>query len=95
MGRRDLRPVDAQNLAGWEHSRLRGETCFNERGFNAGRALYNGVLLGRPFRSVAKTFQVRVWRSLMDEWNALPAYARAALEERMGLDPLASSATPT
>ena len=86
-------PLMQQNLAGWERSRLRGETWFNERGFNAGRALYDGVLLGRPFRSVAKTFQVRVWRSLMGEWKALPEYARAALEEWMGRDPLASSAT--
>ena len=44
------------------------------------RALYDGELLGRPFRSVAKTFQVRVWRDLRRDWDALAAADRARLE---------------
>jgi hypothetical protein len=42
------------------------------RAFDAGRALYDGRLLGQPFRSVVKTFQVRVWRELLVAWAALP-----------------------
>jgi glutathione S-transferase len=73
-------PLMQQNHAAWERHRARGETRFNEAAFNAGRALYDGVLLGRPFRSVAKTFQVRVWRDLLDEWDLLPGRARSQLE---------------
>ena len=43
-----------------------------------------GELLGRPFRSVAKTFQVRVWRDLVAEFGALDAASRARLEVAIG-----------
>lgn len=65
-----------QNEMAYEAARERGESVFNERAFDQGRALYDGELLGRPFRSVAKTFQVRVWREIKDAWRALPAAAR-------------------
>ena len=55
----------------------RGERLFNERAFDAGRALYDGTLLGKPFRAVAKTFQVRVWRELQAAWLALRSDVRA------------------
>lgn len=72
-------PLMQQNHDAYERHRAAGETLFNESGFNRGRALYDGELLGRPFRHVAKTFQVRVWRSLLDAWAALPGGSRAAL----------------
>lgn len=79
-----------QNHDAWEHYRAAGETRFNEAAFNAGRAPYDGTLLGRPFRSVVKTFQVRVWRDLRREWEALDASDRARLDtllpEAHGLD---------
>ena len=73
-------PLMQQNRAAWERHRATGETVFNERAFDAGRALYDGELLGRPFRSVVKTFQVRVWRDLRRDWDALAAATRARLE---------------
>jgi hypothetical protein len=76
-------PLMQQNHAAWEAQRARGEGCFNEAAFDAGCALYDGVLLGRPFRSVAKTFQVRVWRDLRRAWDALEAADRARLLARM------------
>ncbi len=83
-------PLMQQNHVAWQRHRDAGETRFNEAAFDAGRALYDGSLLGRPFRSVAKTFQVRVWRELRAGWEALPAEARARLEARLpdghGLD---------
>ena len=57
-------PLMQQNERAYEEARARGETLFNERAFDRGRALYDGTLLGKPFRSVVKTFQVRVWRDL-------------------------------
>jgi glutathione S-transferase len=73
-------PLMQQNHDAWQRHRAAGETRFNERAFNAGRALYDGTLLGRPFRSVVKTFQVRVWRDLRAEWDALGAGHRTRLE---------------
>ena len=58
-------------------------TRFNEPAFDAGRALYDGRLLGQPFRSVAKSFQARVWRDQLAGWDALPDDARARLEARL------------
>jgi hypothetical protein len=52
---------------------------FNEKAFDAGRALYDGVLLGHPFRGVVKTFQVRVWQDLRRAWDGLAADDRARL----------------
>ena len=73
-------PLMQQNHDAWARHRAAGETRFNEAAFNAGRALYDGTLLGRPFRSVAKTFQVRVWRDLRAEWDALEPGHRTRLE---------------
>jgi glutathione S-transferase len=72
-------PLMQQNERAYEDARARGETVFNERAFDRGRALYDGTLLGRPFRSVVKTFQVRVWRDLEAAWEALAPEARGRL----------------
>ncbi len=83
-------PLMQQNHDAWERHRASAETRFNEAAFDAGRALYDGTLLGRPFRSVAKSFQVRVWRDLRADWDALDASDRARLERLLpsshGLD---------
>ena len=65
-----------QNEVAYEAARERSETVFNEPAFDQGRALYDGELLGRPFRSVVKTFQVRVWREIKATWGTLPPTAR-------------------
>jgi hypothetical protein len=86
----DLRPLLAvigrtfvslmqQNARAYEEAVARGERRFNEPAFDRGRALYDGTLLGRPFRAVAKTFQVRVWREIQGAWRALAADARERL----------------
>lgn len=70
-------PLMQQNHDAFARHRAAGETRWNEAAFDAGRALYDGTLLGRPFRSVAKTFQVRVWRDLRRAWDALAEAERA------------------
>ena len=72
-------PLMQQNERAYDEAIARGETAFNERAFNRCRALYDGTLLGQPFRSVVKTFQVRVWRDLRAAWQALDPTARATL----------------
>jgi hypothetical protein len=69
-----------QNERAYERHRAAGETRFNESAFNAGRAMYDGELYGQPFRSVAKSFQVRVWRDLRNEWDGLEVADRRRLE---------------
>jgi len=72
-------PLMIQNESAYAAACGAGETLFNEVGFNRRRALYDGALLGCPFRSVVKTFQVRVWRELCGAWNTLDADARRPL----------------
>ena len=64
-------PLMQQNEAAYCSALSRGQTLFNEAAFNSGEALYDGTLLGRPFRAVVKTFQVVVWRELCVQWDAL------------------------
>ena len=70
-------PLMAQNAAAYDVARAAGETLFNEAAFDRGRAIYRGTLLGLPFRSVVKTFQVRVWHELRSAWAMLDEDARA------------------
>lgn len=72
-------PLMVQNEAAYDAARAAGETLFNEAAFDRGRAIYQGMLLGRPFRAVVKTFQVRVWRELRDAWAMLDEPSRAQL----------------
>jgi len=65
-------PLMRQNAGAYQAERERGERLFNESAFDRGRSCYDGELLGKPFRSVAKTFQVRVWRELCAAWEVLP-----------------------
>jgi glutathione S-transferase len=71
-------PLMKQNESAYEAALAAGERDFNERAFDRGTACYDGVLAGHPFRSVAKTFQVAVWRRLKTEWAALSDEDRAA-----------------
>ncbi len=72
-------PLMQQNARAYDDACARGERTFNERAFERGRALYDGTLLGKPFRSVVKTFQVRIWRELRAAWDALDRDARTRL----------------
>jgi glutathione S-transferase len=73
-------PLMQQNHDAWRWHTAHGRTRFNEAAFDAGHGLYDGVLLGGPFRSVVKTFQVRVWQDLRRELDALGAVERARIE---------------
>jgi glutathione S-transferase len=81
-------PLMRQNEAAWEAARARGETRFNESAFDAGTSLYDGTLLGRPFRAVAKTFQVQVWRELRAAWAQLADADRRRVHDVAGGQPL-------
>lgn len=72
-------PLMIQNERAFLAACAAGEHLFNERAFDRGRALYDGTLLGRPFRAVVKTFQVQVWRELQAAFAALDAASQARL----------------
>lgn len=74
-------PLMRQNAAAHRALRAQGQKRFNERAFDAGEALYDGVLDGHPYRSVAKSFQARSWRDCQARWAALPAEAQTAFEK--------------
>jgi glutathione S-transferase len=72
-------PLMEQNERAYERHKVAGQTRFNEVAFDRNEALYDGELLGRPFRSVAKTFQVKGWRSLKARYLSLETAQRAVL----------------
>jgi glutathione S-transferase len=84
-----------QNAAAWARLSAEGETCFNERGFDRGRGLYDGVLDGHPFRAVVKTFQVKSWRVLRERWRTLDTESRARVEALMPTESLALDPSPS
>ena len=74
-------PLMQQNAAACERLRAAGQRRCNERAFNRGEALYDGVLDGVPFRSVAKSFQLRSWRDAQQRWRGLPLADRLWLQQ--------------
>ncbi len=72
-------PLMQQNERAYEKAVADGETLFNEAAFDDGRALYDGELLGWPYRSVVKTFQVRTWRDLRTRWGTLTSAERGVV----------------
>jgi glutathione S-transferase len=78
------------NHRAWADESRRGLTRFNEPAFERNEALYDGVMEGKAFRSVAKSFQARVWLDCLARWRALGADERKAvarlLPEDHGLD---------
>lgn len=88
-------PLMQQNEAAFREARAAGETLFNERAFAAGRALYDGELLGHPFRAVVKTFQVQVWRELRARFARLGPSQRPALPKTTERALDAQASTPS
>ncbi|MFT4613640.1 MAG: glutathione S-transferase [Bacteroidia bacterium] len=78
---RTFLPLMAQNESAYDKALTGGETLFNEAAFDQGRSLYDGELLGQPFRSVAKSFQVVVWRALKSHWADLAPAVQAQLRQ--------------
>lgn len=64
-------PLMQQNEVAYDQALSRGQHLFNEAAFDRGEALYDGKLMGYPFRSVVKTFQVVSWRALCQQWQSL------------------------
>lgn len=76
-------PLMQQNAAAHAQFQQQGQQRFNEAAFNAGEALYDGVLDGTPYRGVAKSFQARSWRDCLARWQQLAPSARDQLTALM------------
>lgn len=74
-------PLMKQNEAEYDKAVAAGQQLFNEEAFDSGQALYDGSLMGQPFRSVVKSFQVVTWRELLGEWQTLDTQSREQLLE--------------
>lgn len=72
-------PLMEQNSAAVLKEKSRAQKHFNEAAFDRGEALYSGMIGDHPFRSVAKTFQHRVWEELRNNFRKLPEEQRQAL----------------
>tara|TARA_R110001592_G_scaffold135779_1_gene352242 strand:+ start:7099 stop:8313 length:1215 start_codon:yes stop_codon:yes gene_type:complete len=74
-------PLMHQNEVAFEQHKAAGETLFNETAFWRRKSLYRGELDGQPFASVAKSFQVKVWREIKQSWKQLEPTDKAELGE--------------
>lgn len=74
-----------QNQKAYMLAKQQGISEFNELAFNQGKALYKGKLRGYPFKSVVKTFQVRVWQELCEEWQSLSFAHQQTIKSHMEL----------
>ena len=77
-------PLMQQNEAAYRRFCAQGQTQFNEAAFDSNEALYEGELLGKPFRHVAKSFQVPVWQTICQSWAELSETEKENLEQRYG-----------
>lgn len=77
-----------QNERAFINAEANGQTRFNEAAFDAGQALYAGKLRGYPFRTVIKSFQVRPWRELKQQWRTLSDTNKALVKQHMQLTEL-------
>lgn len=75
-------PLMQQNGAAHTAAVARGQRRFNEEAFDRHEALYDGSLLGLPFRAVAKSFQVVTWQELCEQWRGLEDTARRELTQQ-------------
>jgi len=76
-------PLMQQNETAYKAWLDKGETLFNEAAHDQGRALYEGKLLGYPFRMVVKTFQVQVWRDIVSELSTFNIGQRTELKRKL------------
>jgi Glutathione S-transferase, C-terminal domain len=74
-----------QNQKAYALAKQQGVSEFNELAFDQGKALYTGKLRGYPFKSVVKTFQVRVWQELCEQWQDLSSEQQQTIKSHMEL----------
>jgi glutathione S-transferase len=74
-------PLMQQNENAYEKHYKQGQRLFNEQAFDHNEALYDGEVDGKPFRSVAKSFQVASWRELVSRWNSLEDQERKLITD--------------
>lgn len=74
-------PLMQQNQSAYNTALGQGQTLFNEAAFDRGEALYEGSLLGMPFRAGIKSFQIAVWRDICHSWRSLDNSDRTQLQD--------------
>ena len=79
-------PLMRQNAAAHARMKQAGVTRFNEPAFDRGEALYDGVIDGHPYRTVAKSFQARAWSDCLKRWHQLSSADRAKVQALLPTD---------
>ncbi|MBU3913938.1 glutathione S-transferase C-terminal domain-containing protein [bacterium] len=83
-------PLMKQNYKAYREYKEKGEILFNEKAFWEGASQFDGILDGHPFRSVVKTFQVKIWLGIRNQWTGLSDSDQQSLEKLLpnnhGLD---------
>jgi len=76
-------PLMEQNAQAMENYEAKGQALFNEKAFDRNQSLYDGEIDGMPFKSVAKTFQRKVWRDLQNQAQQLNQEDKNWLRNKM------------
>ncbi len=79
-------PLMQQNAQAYEQHYQQGQRLFNEKAFDKHTALYEGKLDGITFKSVAKSFQVSSWQTLLKRWNSLNEAEQARINNIIPLE---------
>jgi glutathione S-transferase len=69
-------PLMQQNARAHTGFRQSGYRRFNEAAFARGEMLYDGILERRQFRTVAKSFQARVWNDCVARYRGIGPHAQ-------------------
>jgi hypothetical protein len=64
-------PLMQQNAQAFYMTKKQGDMQFNEAAFDDRTNIYAGESLGLSFKSVVKSFQIKVWQSLQNQWSDL------------------------
>lgn len=64
-------PLMQQNAQAFYMAKKQGDMQFNEAAFDDRTNIYAGESLGLSFKSVVKSFQIKVWQSLQNQWSDL------------------------
>ena len=79
-------PLMKQNAEAAFEAKKQGETQFNETAFDNRKNIYSGEILGLPFKSVVKSFQVEVWQSLQSQWSCLSQAQTEEMHKKTNYD---------
>jgi len=77
-------PLQQANSWAFEMYQKQGQNELNESALWKGQALFQSALRGVAYKMVTKTFQHKVWKNLLNDFERLDASDKRLVEELLG-----------